>query len=79
MPAPSLNHASEQLHKAISDYTVAHDAAVADDKISNRMMLEVALATLQRARETYATELGLKLLDSAERHLMAVLGMEDAS
>lgn len=79
MPAISLNQASQQLHKALDDYTAAHDAATADERISDRLMLEVVMATLQRAREVYPDELGIKLLDSAERHLRAVLGMEDAS
>lgn len=76
MPAPSLNQASQQLSAAMAAYTEAHDAAMADDRISNRLMLEVVLATIERAREHWSTERGLTLLDSAERHLRAVLGLE---
>lgn len=79
MPVPSLNHASEQLHQAIKQFTAAHDAATSSEKITDRMMLEVALTNLGMARSYWRTQRGLTCLIAAERHLMAVLGMEDAS
>lgn len=79
MPAISLNQAKQNLEKAVSEFTVAHDAAMSDDRISDRLMIEIALTNIESAKAHWRSNRGLTFVAAAERHLRFVLGMEDAS
>lgn len=73
----SLNIATAQLHQAMDDYRAAYDAATTADAVSARNATETALALIQTVKDQWGTDLGYKLLTSAERHIRFALGGEN--